>query len=103
MSISSQRVVAFGVAILLTALGWQQVMIHYVGMSSLKLAIFFPFLVLLGVRDAAAIFLSFIQWPLLATAFSYARRRWSVVTVLGILGALYFLAVLAALAILHVI
>jgi hypothetical protein len=75
MSPPLQRVVAFGVAILLTALGWQQVMIHYVHMSPVKLAVFFPFLVLVGARDALAGFLSFIQWSLLAAGFSLGVPR----------------------------
>jgi hypothetical protein len=101
MTSSLQRVVAFGVAILLTALGWQQVMIHYVHMSPLKLAVFFPFLVLVGARDTLAIFLSFVQWPLLAAGFSLGVRRWRGPVVLGGLGAAYLLAVGSALVILR--
>ena len=70
-----QRGVAFRVAILLTALGWQQVMIHYVHVSPLKLAVLFPFLVLVGARHALAVFLSFVQWPLLAAGFSLGVPR----------------------------
>ncbi len=101
MSLRSQRLVAFAVAILLTALGWHQVMIHYVGMSTVKLALFFPFLVLAGARDFVAIVLSFVQWPLLAGAFSLGLRRWKGSVVLGALGAVYALAVVAALVILR--
>jgi hypothetical protein len=76
------------------------IMIHYVNMSAVKLALFFPFLVLVGARDVVAIVLSFVQWPLLAGAFSLGLRRWKGSIVLGALGAAYGLAVVAALVIL---
>jgi len=92
---------AFAVAILLTAVGWQQVMIHYVQMSTVKLALYFPFLVLVGTRDFGAVLLSFIQWPLLAGAFALGLRRWKSGVVLGAVGAIYALAVVVALIILR--
>ena len=100
MSRRSFIILASALAIILTVLGWQQVMI-YKTPSATRLALWFPFIVLLGARDILAVLVSFIQFPALAIAFVFATRRWPAGRVFVALGVLYALCAGAALIIMR--
>jgi hypothetical protein len=89
------------IAAILTAVGWQQVMI-YKEAPLQKLAFWFPFLVLVRFSDETLrLLLAFVQFPLFAAAFAFGIRRWRVVPVLAVILLSYAFCVLAAFAILR--
>ena len=98
MSRWSFIILASALAVVLTVLGWQQVMI-YKTPSATRLALWFPFIVLFGAREAVLV--SFIQFPALAIAFVFAARRWPAGRVFVALGVLYTLCAGAALIIMR--
>ena len=100
MSPRALTIIAFVVAIAATVVGWSQSMM-YKWPPPVRLASWFPFVVLSDARDVGAVFASFIQFPIFALAFSLAIRRWSVVRVLIVLALIYGAFALVAVSRLH--
>lgn len=98
MSRSSYAILGFVFAIILTVLGWQQVMI-YKAPVVLRLCFWFPFIVLLGARDLAAGLVSLLQFPAFAAIFAFGMRRWSAGRLFATLLGIYALCVGIALAV----
>ncbi len=96
MTHRSLTILAFVIALLLTVLGWREVMI-YKYTPPTKLALWFPLIVLLRSQDFGAVFVSLIQFPLFALAFRRGLRRWPPGKLLAGLVALYAACVVAAL------
>jgi hypothetical protein len=91
-------VVSSAVALLLTAIGWQQTLI-YKDPPEHKIAIWFPFVVLNpSPDDMLMVLLSLIQFPLFAAAFVLGSWRWKATWVLAIVLLSYALFVAAAFA-----
>ena len=96
----SLTILAFAVAVLLTVIGWQQVMI-YKQPPIQKLALWFPFLILIRLPDEVLrVLLTLIQFPLFAAAFALGIRRWRIAPILAVVLLSYALCVGAAFAIL---
>ena len=92
---------AFALAVLLTVAGWLQVMI-YKSVEEEKVAVWFPFLLLLKLPDEIfRVLLTLIQFPLFAAAFAWSIRRWKVAPVLAFVLLSYGLCVCLAFAILR--
>lgn len=86
------------VALVLTATGWQQVMI-YKQPALPKLAVWFPSLLLIRFPDEMLrVLLTLVQFHLFAAAFAVGIRRWRVATVAITLLIVYTLCVFAAFA-----
>ena len=81
-------IIAFAVAIAATGIGWSQTLIYKIT-PVVPLALWFPLIILTGAREVEAIAVSFVQFPLFASAFALGIRRWSVAHVLGVLVAVY--------------
>jgi hypothetical protein len=95
MSRRSSMILAAALAIVLTVLGWQQVMI-YKTPSKTRLVLWFPFIVLLRASDLSAVMVSIIQFPTLAIVYVFGVRRWSAGRTLIALVALYAMCAGAA-------
>jgi hypothetical protein len=90
-------ILAFVVAIVLTVVGS-----HYCNhkiIPLIRLALWFPLPYLLNVNGGPGVLLAWVQFPLLAFAFSLAIRRWPVRWVLAaiVIGYLAYAAVIIAL------
>jgi hypothetical protein len=91
-------IAGFVIAILLTWFGWW----FALGRKEppqVPLALWFPVIPLTGVSGVSMILPSLIQFPLIATLFSFGIRRWSVRAVLAVLALGYVLAAGTAVAI----
>jgi hypothetical protein len=85
---------AFAFAILATIIGWSQTFIYYVNSPVIPAICWFPLVVLVQpLGDVEMIVLSLIQFPLFATLFVLGIHRWSVATVLSVLGVVYILMI----------
>lgn len=101
MSRRSLTIIAFSIAVLLTVVGWQQVLI-YKQPPIHKAALWFPSLVILRVPDEVLrVLLTLIQFPLFAVAFALGIRRWGVAPVVAAVLLCYALCVWGAFAILR--
>ncbi len=81
-------IIALVASIVATGIGWSQSM-NYRITPLVPLALWFPTIVLTGARNLEAVALSLIQFPLFATAFAFAIRRWPVARVLAMLALTY--------------
>jgi hypothetical protein len=81
-------IIAFVIALAATGIGWSQTLLYKIT-PVVPLALWFPLTILTGARELEAVALSFVQFPLFATAFALGIRRWPVVHVLGGLVAVY--------------
>jgi hypothetical protein len=89
---------SFAVALLLTAVGWQQTLIYKTPPLQ-SVAIWFPFVVLNPSSDDwLMVLLSLMQFPLFAMAFVWGSRRWKVTPTLIIVLLSYGLCVAGAVA-----
>jgi hypothetical protein len=96
----SLTILAFVIAGLLTVIGWQQVMI-YKQPPLQKLALWFPFLLLIRLPDEILrVLFTLVQFPLFAAAFALGIRRRSVAPVVAAILLSYALCVCVAFAIL---
>lgn len=92
---------AFTVAIILTVVGWQQVMIYKTPPLT-KAAVCFPSLFLVRFDDELfRVSLTLIQFPLLAGMFTLGIRRWRPSIVAPTVILVYALCVVAAFAIMR--
>ena len=101
MSRRSQQVIAFVIAILLTIVTWQQVMKWMIPAAPLKYALLTPLLIVVGARDALAVVLSVVQWPLFALGFCAGLQRWKSRVALAVVAVVYIFLAISAFAILR--
>ena len=92
MSRGKYVILVFVAAVILTVIGWQQVMIYKAPVVA-RMCLWFPFIVLLGARDVGAVLVSLLQFPAFATAFSFGVRRSPVVRVFAALLGIYALCI----------
>lgn len=76
MNYRTHMIIALIIAILATVVGWSQSLIYKI-VPSVPLAILFPLVVLTRAHELSAVFVSLIQFPLLAMAYLFGIRRWS--------------------------
>ena len=88
MSRSRCIVIAFGVAIVATVVGWSQSLMYY-HTPPVPTAFWFPLVVVTGAHDLDCVAVSLIQFPLFATAFAFGIQRWPVTRVLAVLALIY--------------
>jgi hypothetical protein len=94
--------IAWGIAILLTVAGFQQVWL-YKWVSDEKVAIWFPFLFLFRLSDDfLRVLISVIQFPLFATAYYVGLRRFRALPILCAIVLGYALCVIAAYALIKI-
>lgn len=70
-----------------------------VPVAPFKYALLTPLLIVLGARDALAVLLSFVQWPLFALGFCAGLRRWKPGPALVVVAVVYILLATIAFAI----
>jgi hypothetical protein len=92
--------IAFVLAIIATVIGWSQSMIYKIT-PVVPLVLWFPLIVVTDTHDLAAVALSLIQFPLLATAFAFSTRRWPIARVLAALALTYALLATIAFALVN--
>jgi hypothetical protein len=90
--------IAFVLAIVATVVGWSQ-SLNYKLTPPVPLALWFPLVVIIRAGDLGGIAVSFIQFPLFASAFAIGIRRWPVARVVAVLALTYALLAGVALAI----
>jgi hypothetical protein len=96
MSRRSATIFAFAIAGLLTAVGWQQVMI-YKAPPVQKLELWFPFLCFGQFpNEVFRVLITLIQFPFFATAFALGIKRWKSAPVLTVVLLIYALCVCTA-------
>ena len=99
MSRRNLTIIAFGLAVVLTLAGWQQVLI-YMDPPTHKVTLWFPLLRLIPLPDdLLQVLLTLIQFPLFAAVFALGIRKWRVMPVLIIIVLGYGLCVCTAFAI----
>lgn len=99
MSRRIYTILAFILAVLLTVIGWSQTLV-YEECPVNKLALWFPSIEIFNPSDDIhTVFISLIQFPILATLFALGIRRWRVASVLLVLVLVYALLVRIALTI----
>jgi hypothetical protein len=82
MSNRSLTLLAFGIAIVLTIGGLQQVW-FYKWVPPQRIAIWFPLLLIFRLpEEFSRLSVCIVQFPLLATAFSIGIRRWRIIPTL---------------------
>lgn len=89
---------AFALSIGATIVGWSQTLIYY-DIQPIATPLWFPLIVVTNARDSGMVFLSLIQFPIFATAFSLGIRKWRMRNVIIVLLAIYASLVAAALAV----
>jgi hypothetical protein len=99
MSRHTITIISFVVAIILTALGSHYCWNHKV-IPLVRLALWFPFPYLLRANEVPGLLLSVIQFPVLASVFSLAIRRWRARWVLAVFVLAYALYAAVVIAIL---
>jgi hypothetical protein len=78
MSNRSLTILAFGIAIILTIFGFQQVWL-YKWVPPQRIAVWFPLLLIFRLpEEFSRLFVCLVQFPILATAFSIGIRRWKI-------------------------
>jgi hypothetical protein len=82
--------IACFLAIAATVVGWSQ-SLNYKTTPLVPLALWFPLVVIAGVKQFGAVALSLAQFPLFALAFALGIRRWPVSRVLAALVVFYVL------------
>lgn len=90
--------IAFVLAIVATVVGWSQ-SLNYKDTPPVPLALFFPLVVISRVEELGIVVVSFIQFPLFASAFAVGIRCWPVARVVAVLAFIYTLLAGVALAI----
>lgn len=90
--------IAFVLAIVATVVGWSQ-SLNYKVTPPVPLALWFPLVVISPAKELGIVVVSFIQFPLFASAFAVGIRSWPVVHVVVILALTYALLASVALAI----
>lgn len=88
---------AFALAIAATLVGWSHTLIYY-EVQPIATPLWFPLIVITNARESGMIFLSLLQFPMFATAFSLGIRKWRVRSVIVLLLATYASLAAAALA-----
>jgi hypothetical protein len=97
MSRRTLTIIAFTCAVVLTTIGWQQAMISYAQPRLLKLALWFPFDILIQpFGDVPRLSVTLIQFPVFAAAFALGIRRWGAASVTVAVMLVYSLFVAAA-------
>jgi hypothetical protein len=92
--------IAFVLAIVATVVGWSQSLI-YKDTPPVPLALWFPLVVISRVKELACVAVSFIQFPLFASAFAVGIQRWPGARVVAVLALTYALLAGVALAIMR--
>ena len=98
MSNRSLTILAFGIAIVSTILGFQQVWL-YKSVPPQRIALWFPALLILRLpEEFSRLLLCLVQFPILAAAFSIGIRRWKITPTLCAVVLSYALIVAVAFA-----